>query len=176
MARTRITGDLIRDGSVTRADLNVTDTGSAVIAKVVAGTGISLSSTGPDAGTGDVTITATGGATTATQTTTNSTPTTILTLSPASNSVTTFRVLLSARFNNTGTNKSYWAHIVGGCRRNNAGSLALVGVPMIQENDEGSPGYTVSLTPSGNNLLIQVTGATGETVNWTARIESVESN
>jgi hypothetical protein len=45
-------------GSITRALLNTSLAGSAVIAKVIAGTGISLIQTGPDAGTGDVTINA----------------------------------------------------------------------------------------------------------------------
>lgn len=62
MARTQITGQQVGDGTVQRADLDVSTSGSAVIRKVIAGTGISLVSTGPDAGTGDVTITATGGA------------------------------------------------------------------------------------------------------------------
>lgn len=57
MARTLITDEQIAAGGIVRGDLNTTLTGSAVIAKVVAGTGISLSQTGVDAGTGDVTIT-----------------------------------------------------------------------------------------------------------------------
>lgn len=43
-------------GSVQRNDFDTTTSGQAVITKVIAGTGISLSSTGTDAGTGDVTI------------------------------------------------------------------------------------------------------------------------
>lgn len=56
MAITRVTDEQIKDEGVTRADLNVSTPGQAVITKVVAGQGISLSSTGIDAGTGDVTI------------------------------------------------------------------------------------------------------------------------
>lgn len=41
--------------------LDVTNNGTAVIIKAIAGTGILLGSTGPDAGTGEVTINATGG-------------------------------------------------------------------------------------------------------------------
>lgn len=55
MARTRIRSKEIEDGSISRADLNVSTVGSAVIAKLVQGTNILLSSTGADAGTGDVT-------------------------------------------------------------------------------------------------------------------------
>jgi hypothetical protein len=61
MGATQITGTQIRDGSVQRKDLDVTTTGQAVIRKVIAGSGISLSWTGVDAGTGDVTISSTGG-------------------------------------------------------------------------------------------------------------------
>lgn len=57
MARTLIDGgDDVQPGSLTRALLNTTTAGSAVIAKAIAGTGISLTSTGADAGTGDVTV------------------------------------------------------------------------------------------------------------------------
>lgn len=56
MATTRVSDDQILDGGVTRADLNVASAGSAVITKLIAGTGVSISSTGADAGTGDVTV------------------------------------------------------------------------------------------------------------------------
>ena len=45
---------------VRRADLNTTVSDQAVIAKIVQGTNVTLSSTGVDSGTGDVTINATG--------------------------------------------------------------------------------------------------------------------
>jgi len=51
-----ITGEQIRDMSVCRVDLNTTTAGKAVITKVVQGTGITITSTGQDSGTGDVTI------------------------------------------------------------------------------------------------------------------------
>lgn len=56
MARTQFTGTQVTDGSIQRADLDVTTAGSAVLRKVIAGTNITFTSTGPDAGTGDVTI------------------------------------------------------------------------------------------------------------------------
>ena len=58
MARTQLTGQQVGDGTVQRVDLDSTTAGNAVIKKVIAGTGITLSSTGVDAGTGDVTINA----------------------------------------------------------------------------------------------------------------------
>jgi hypothetical protein len=60
MPVTGLRGRQIRDGDVLRADLNTSTSGSAVITKIIAGTNISISSTGVDAGTGDVTISATG--------------------------------------------------------------------------------------------------------------------
>lgn len=57
MANTNIRSRQIKDGDVLRADVNTSTSGSALITKVIAGTGISLSSTGADAGTGDVTVT-----------------------------------------------------------------------------------------------------------------------
>jgi hypothetical protein len=56
MARTQPTGKQILDGSIQRADLDTTTVGQAVSTKLVQGTGVSLSSTGADAGTGDVTV------------------------------------------------------------------------------------------------------------------------
>ena len=61
MAETQIKGNQVKDGTIQRADLDVSTSGSAVVAKIIAGTGVTLSSTGPDAGTGDVTVNASGG-------------------------------------------------------------------------------------------------------------------
>lgn len=60
MPITAPSGRQILDGSIQRVDLDTTTVGQAVIRKVVQGAGISLSATGADAGTGDVTITGTG--------------------------------------------------------------------------------------------------------------------
>jgi len=61
MPRTEVRSAQIKDATIGRADLDTATAGSAVVAKIVAGTGISISSTGADTGTGDVTVTATGG-------------------------------------------------------------------------------------------------------------------
>lgn len=58
MPVTGVRGRQILDGDVFRDDLNITTTGSAVVRKLIAGTNITFSSTGVDAGTGDVTINA----------------------------------------------------------------------------------------------------------------------
>jgi hypothetical protein len=56
MARTQISGIQVLDGSINRQDLNTTVAGQSVITKVLAGTGMVLTSTGVDSGTGDVTV------------------------------------------------------------------------------------------------------------------------
>lgn len=61
MAKTEITGDQILDGAVTRDDLDAITSGQAVIRKVIAGTNVTLSWTGVDEGTGDVTVNFSGG-------------------------------------------------------------------------------------------------------------------
>ena len=56
----KLKSEQIKDGEVKRDDINVDETGQAVIRKIIAGTGVIITSTGVDAGTGDVTIQATG--------------------------------------------------------------------------------------------------------------------
>ena len=61
MPKTEVRSGQIKDATVGRSDVNTATAGEAVVAKIVAGTGISISSTGADTGTGDVTVTAAGG-------------------------------------------------------------------------------------------------------------------
>jgi hypothetical protein len=58
MSITTIRGQQVLNGTIARADLNTSSVGQAVVAKLVQGSNITLSSTGADAGTGDVTISA----------------------------------------------------------------------------------------------------------------------
>jgi len=60
MGATQLTGLQVKDGTIQRLDLDVVTPGKAVVAKIIQGAGISISSSGVDAGTGDVTIAATG--------------------------------------------------------------------------------------------------------------------
>jgi len=61
MAITQVRGTQVLDGSVQRTDLDATTVGQAVVRKIVQGTNVTLSSTGADSGTGDVTINVPGG-------------------------------------------------------------------------------------------------------------------
>jgi hypothetical protein len=66
MARTKISQPLIadnaigtvqiKDGSVKRSDIDTSTPGESIVTKVIAGTNVSISSTGIDVGTGDVTV------------------------------------------------------------------------------------------------------------------------
>jgi hypothetical protein len=56
MATTVVRGGQIKDATIQRVDLDTSTAGQAVVAKIVQGTGITISSTGADSGTGDVTI------------------------------------------------------------------------------------------------------------------------
>jgi hypothetical protein len=56
MARTQITGSLIENSSVLRSDINTTISGEALITKVLVNSPLTMSSTGVNPGTGDVTL------------------------------------------------------------------------------------------------------------------------
>lgn len=58
MPRTQIPGEQVTDGTIRRQDLNTDETGNAIVLKIIEGTGIVISSTGVDTGTGDVTVNA----------------------------------------------------------------------------------------------------------------------
>jgi microcystin-dependent protein len=58
MPPTVISGKQLKDSTIQRVDLDTSTVGQAVVAKLVQGTGITLSSTGADSGTGDVTVNA----------------------------------------------------------------------------------------------------------------------
>lgn len=53
---TNIRREQIKNNTVQRKDLNTTVSGKSVVTKIILGSGLSFSSTGIDAGTGDVTI------------------------------------------------------------------------------------------------------------------------
>ena len=85
MSKTQVTSREI--GFVQRNDFDIITTGQSVIAKIIAGTNITISSTGVDAGTGDVTVNGTPLTVTTIGTTPNANGATItgnvLTLQPA---------------------------------------------------------------------------------------------
>jgi len=56
MGQTQLPGTRITDATIRRSDLDTVTAGEAVIRKVLAGTNVTITSTGTDDGTGDVTI------------------------------------------------------------------------------------------------------------------------
>lgn len=62
MPITVIRGTQVKDYTIQRHDLDTSTVGQAVVAKIIQGANVTLSSTGGDSGTGDVTISATGSA------------------------------------------------------------------------------------------------------------------
>jgi hypothetical protein len=56
MARTQIPTTLIEDGSIRRVDINTTTTGQALATRIFVNSPLTISSTGVDSGTGDVTL------------------------------------------------------------------------------------------------------------------------
>jgi|SRR5215469_799026 len=56
MPATVIRGAQVKDASIQRVDLDISTVGQALITKVIQGTNVTISSTGADSGTGDVTI------------------------------------------------------------------------------------------------------------------------
>jgi hypothetical protein len=56
MARTQIGGSLIENSSVGRSDINTSTSGEALITKLLVNSPLTISSTGANSGTGDVTI------------------------------------------------------------------------------------------------------------------------
>jgi len=172
MARTEVRSRQIKDQEVKRDDLNTTISGQSVITRLLPGTGVSFdSSTGADSGTGDVTISS---GTPVSLTTSNGTPQVLATITPSGNSVTWFEIDLSARLDDTGTNKSYWAFIRGAVRRNNSGAAVVVGTALIFDDSENAA-YVASIDVSGNDLRILVQGAASETVKWKGLVRYQEA-
>lgn len=54
MARTTLRSAQIFNGGIKKQDLNINESGAAVITKVIPGLGVEIDSTGVDHGTGDV--------------------------------------------------------------------------------------------------------------------------
>lgn len=187
MAKTEVTSTQIKDGTVNRDDLNTTTAGKAVVAKIIQGSGISISSTGADAGTGDVTISKgtdttlqtlkvhsnfTGSEakhTTAALQTTDASTQNLFTVNISSNAALRFRIDLHARLESNTTRKVYWASIVG-CASYVNSVAQFDGTPLQFEDADSGVAYTATVDLSSNTLRVRVTGAASENVDWVADI------
>ena len=63
------------------------------------------------------------------------------------------------------------AYFIVGCVKNTSGTAALVGTPSKLQASEDQIGWDVSITVSGANALLRVTGATNNNITWTAFVE-----
>jgi hypothetical protein len=77
-----------------------------------------------------------------------------------------FRTVVKGRFRSVGTDKGVIGFLEFGAYRNNGGAATLIGTTFKALEDLGASGYDFNATVSGNNVLIEVTGAVGETVDW----------
>jgi hypothetical protein len=68
------------------------------------------------------------------------------------------------------------AYQITGLAKNNGGTVALVGTPTVTTiaEDSGASAWNASVSVSGGNLLIQVTGAASTTIRWVGRFETSE--
>lgn len=103
----------------------------------------------------------------ATVQTVNNTPTTLFSFPVAVNSAVTMYTDIVAA-------KSDYSAAIGGnisaTARRAAGGLIMIGASIVNLNEDsaGSPDFTI--TTSGNNLIIQVTGEAATTYNWRALV------
>lgn len=96
-------------------------------------------------------------------TTNDATPTTISTLATYSDSVWG----VSAVVTNIKSDATKGCYIkVDAAFRNDSGVVSAIGVPNFVTNISDNVNYDVSFTISGTDVLIQVTGDAGETIDW----------
>jgi hypothetical protein len=167
MPVTTLRGRQVLDGDITRDDVNTSTAGSAVITKVIAGTGISISSTGADAGTGDVTINAVN----------NGTVTSVGLALPAIFSVSNSPVTTSGTL--TATLASQTANTFLAAPNGSAGvpsfrAIVAADVPTLNQNTTGSAAtLTTARTINGTSFN---GSANITTANWgTARTITIGS-
>lgn len=107
--------------------------------------------------------------------TTDNTTTNLYTLTLADNTTYMFEVNISARYNST-TAKGVGGKLKFLVYRNNGGAATIAadnGGRIKEIESYGTPGYDFDVDVTGNDIRIRVTGATSETVSWTATIERV---
>lgn len=92
----------------------------------------------------------------------------------ASDTTIAFDILLTARRADADNESAAWR--ITGCIDNNAGTTALVGVPVVGTLADDSAGaWTVSITAnnSSDRLEVTVTGQTGKTIRWAGHVRAM---
>jgi hypothetical protein len=108
-------------------------------------------------------------------TTSSATTDSSISIPVTNNSVMKMRVSVCARYDNTGTNKSYWAEMNAGIRRNNSGNAAIIGSASIIQDSENCA-YIANMNVSTTNVVVELTGAASESVEWAVHVEYQEVN
>ena len=104
----------------------------------------------------------------ATVSTTDATVTTIATIAVAATTTLTIEGTVSARRTGgvAGTAEDAAGYRVLATYKNVAGTATLVGAGVVTVSGEDQAGWDVTLSASGGNALIQVTGSVDNSVNW----------
>ncbi len=98
-------------------------------------------------------------------TTTDATPTTISTFATKSNTAYLFQLDVVARRTDVSGSAGYQRIF----RVKNVADTVTIGTVTATYTDEDVAGWDVTIAASGVNVLIKVTGAAGQTINWAAR-------
>lgn len=101
--------------------------------------------------------------------TVDATLTTLLTIPTRNNVTWHIKVRITGR--KTDNSKSGGYEIIA-LFNNNAGVLSQVGATIQVFNQATDAAWTVAFAISGTNILVQVTGKVGDTINWTAEYEA----
>ncbi len=90
---------------------------------------------------------------------------------PTSNSSASIRANMAGYAKTAGT--AIGGELIGAVR-NVGGVLTVIGTPdLTRNNDVSLSAWNCTLTVSGTNALVQVTGVAGVTINWTAIIDFI---
>jgi len=95
-------------------------------------------------------------------TTTNATATTLLTLATSSDTVYLVEISVASRRTDSGTEGA--GFILRGFFRNDGGTLTKIGEDKVYARDDQNWDATVAI--SGTDIITQVTGEAGKTINW----------
>jgi hypothetical protein len=101
-------------------------------------------------------------------TTTNASATTLLSIPLANNTVYYIAAYVTARRTDSADRAIYLRNVA--VYREAAGAATLQGAVDTPLTRESNTGWDATITVSGNNVVIQVSGAGSNTVNWFCRV------
>jgi hypothetical protein len=110
-----------------------------------------------------------GAAVTGTAQTTNNTTATLATIATSSGTIVMVQVTVMAAKDDE-SKAVAWTLL--GCFSNAAGTLTQRGTTQVLGPTDATPGYVATFDTSGTDIRVRITGASGETVNWSVRGET----